>query len=61
MSIKDYAEGGFVDIPNICYHSDNSRLDFGKYYKDKNTNPKVDEENLKQAIEKALREVFEKN
>lgn len=61
MDDKKYADGGFVDIPNIGYHSDNSLLEFGKYYKNKNTKPKVDEEKLKQAIEKALREVFEKN
>ena len=54
MDDKKYADGGFVD--NIVYHSDNSRLDFEKYYKNKNAKPKVDEEKLKQAIEKALKE-----
>jgi hypothetical protein len=54
MDDKKYADGGFVDIPNICYHSDNSRLDFEKYCKDKKPKPKIDEEKIKQAIEKAL-------
>ena len=59
MDDKKYADGGFVD--SIVYHSDNSCLDFEKYYNDKKPKPKIDEEKLKQAIEKALREVFEKN
>jgi hypothetical protein len=36
MDDKKYAEGGFVDIQNICYRANNPRLEYELYYNYKN-------------------------